>query len=226
MKPKIGITLYLLILLFACQSIAEIEVIHLGQYADDDNVSAKNGQVWQAISVIDKKSVVIDKKLKVVPDELEENSKGIDVDIDRNGLPNLKFLVHGAPFKNKEVVQSFYLDKPLRLVVGDQPKDISFGKIKAKISTIYHFSPGQKKPREHHQAFRFVLESGQSKVMFVPPGTDNSPHEIYWIGDLNKDGFPDIFTKPDAEHYRAYFMLSKRSGKNVEMIESGNGTPQ
>jgi hypothetical protein len=144
------------------------------------------------------------------------------VSFDKISGANSKFLFRGMNFKENTVIPSFFLEKPLRLIPGEKATEISFGKIKAEIYAVFLFEPGQTKPKTHHQKFRFVIEADGVKVRFEPPGTDSVIHEITWIGDLNADGFPDIFTGATADsHCPSYLMVSKRSGKNVEMTESG-----
>lgn len=211
-------TFILLLLCIPTLAFAKIEILTLGSFHGNE-VQAQNEEEWFGVYRTSNSTYVKKIKLKIktvhdpVMDANEDQKTGVEVSVE--GESPL-FLVKGLKLAEGQKIDSFTL--PRSELQPQESLSIDFKKFKGKLiaeGKIVHTTESSSESTVVD--YKWYLEDGLDKHFLASAKSfDDKNFSILWIGDLNNDGYPDIFADT-GHHYniqvQTLFLSTVKDGK-------------
>ena len=190
----------------------KIKMLETGEDFHGDEVDAKSGEKWLGLFQHDNTYVLKETKLKIkrvkdgIVDDDTNQKTGKSVETPEKNEP--MFLLKDSNLKSGEVKYVMQGD-----IYDDIPENTEYVKEFEFNGNKYSLKVVEKLNKENEKLFALVLEGrGQQQVLHTANFNGGRLATLHWVGDLDKDGKPDIYMSPNV-HYnvenRVLFLSSR-----------------
>ena len=213
----------------------KIRMVEVGEGYHGDEIEAKNGEAWLSLSAEDDKcflkreKVTVRRAVDVVLDDEKLNHKtGKSVSVNSKAA-SIFLLKKADKLKEGEIKTLYRYAHPRETTTGEDEKlfslKIGFVRTFTLENKTYTLSVKRGKNRANEDVIALILENGTSKQVlhsYRSFSNDDYIGILDWVGDLDRDGKPDLYLDlyvNDNAVYKNLFLSSEaEKGKLVKKV--------
>ncbi len=199
----------------------QLQIVENTYYLKDEVKDIKDGETWFAITPKgnDYKAKKVTISAKTIKYHDEMGNDGIITAKSISSDKNAVFLIKGMKFENGAWIKNYPFTRyPLgaSYLQAEKSIEITGGKEKIVLTGIggVNFKIGS---LEKNNGYKLIGMVGNKEFIIIPPAEADHDYmpSLIWAGDLNNDGYPDLFLNTSIKNYKRHVALfMSQSDKN------------